>query len=105
MEKVYVCKKNEIEDESSQNFLVGGRNIVIIRRGDQFFAYRNVCLHKGGPMQYNHFQKELVCDWHGATYSPETGEVLTPPAPVGALLPKVELEVTDEEIYALIDEV
>lgn len=70
---------------------VNGRSIGVFRRGNEFYALRNVCPHKGGPLcrgtvsgsvvpsdpdSYVYEDDQLVvrCPWHGWEFSLQSGK-------------------------------
>ena len=73
---------------------VGGRALVIARRGERFFALRDICPHQGAHLSAGHVtgsplpcspgaeilysrQGEIVtCPWHGWTFDLATGACL-----------------------------
>ena len=73
------------------------RAIVLFRRGEQFFALRDVCPHQGArlsagrlqgttqpclpgtPIIYDREDEIVVCPWHGWEFDAETGCSLADP--------------------------
>ncbi len=84
-----LCKLKEIDDLSSKSFSVKiGREkteIFIVRKGDDVFAYINICPHTNAPLEWNpdEFLDEnkeyIVCALHGAKFSIEGGDCLGGP--------------------------
>jgi nitrite reductase/ring-hydroxylating ferredoxin subunit len=88
------------------DFVPSGRRIVrsgnleigVMRRGENFYAYHNVCVHQGGPacegmviakvediiapdktyqgQRFEEKEQHFVCPWHGYEYDLETGECI-----------------------------
>jgi len=95
-EEVCVASKSEFAEQSLRVKLVKGREIGIVRLGEEYFAYENVCPHAGGPVcqgklmgrveeqiladktsQGACFSKRdvnIVCPWHGYEYDVRTGQ-------------------------------
>ncbi|MGH2459727.1 MAG: Rieske (2Fe-2S) protein [Chloroflexota bacterium] len=91
-----VCRVDEISPGSRRIFSIGARGIGVFNVGGQFFAARNVCPHKGGPLcrgrvrphvvgpEVNRiaFEREgeiLKCPWHQWEFDLHTGWSLYAP--------------------------
>jgi nitrite reductase/ring-hydroxylating ferredoxin subunit len=67
-------------------------------------AYENVCRHVPISLDYgdgrffNPERTHFVCQTHGATYEPVTGECIAGPC-VGAFLKGLQVEVSGDEIW------
>src|SRR5680860_361982 len=75
---------------------IDGREVVVLRYNDRFYAIANTCLHMGGPVgegmlmgkveavltednrclgeRFSEEEMHIVCPWHGWEYSLESGE-------------------------------
>jgi apoptosis-inducing factor 3 len=60
---------------------VDGEDVILARRGDEFFAVGAACTHYHGPLSEGLLVDETVpCPWHHACFSLRTGEALRAPA-------------------------
>ena len=50
MTEVLVCKDGEMADGGVRLVKAGAVEIGVIRHKGQYYAYRNVCPHQGGPV-------------------------------------------------------
>ena len=58
-----------------------GEEVIVTRRGDEFFAVGAFCTHYHGPLADGLLVGEtLRCPWHHACFSLRTGEALRAPA-------------------------
>jgi nitrite reductase/ring-hydroxylating ferredoxin subunit len=87
MPEVRVCRDGEIADGGVRLVKVGHVEIGVIRHASDYFAYRNLCPHQGGPacegrrmaqvvdeigeggvylgQSFDESDMHIVCPWHG----------------------------------------
>src|SRR5438034_5117496 len=71
----------EIPDGAMTQGKAGDQDLIVARRGDEFFAVGAHCPHYGGPLAKGLIAgDELRCPLHHACFSLRTGEVLRAPA-------------------------
>jgi nitrite reductase (NADH) small subunit len=96
--EIHVGIDSDFDGDRRKMVVVDGREIVVLRYGDQFLAYENICLHMGGPVaegilipkveaiiaedgsqlgeRFNQDEMHIVCPWHGWEYDLESGEFM-----------------------------
>jgi apoptosis-inducing factor 3 len=88
----------DLRDGAMISGQVDGEELILARRGDEFFAIGAHCTHYGGPLAEGLIVGDTVrCPWHHACFSLNTGEALRAPAldPV----PCWRVERLDEKIF------
>jgi 3-phenylpropionate/trans-cinnamate dioxygenase ferredoxin component len=62
---------------------IAGKPLVIIRVGDQYFAFDDLCTHDDGPVGDGEVEgQEIVCPRHGGRFDMRTGKATGLPAVV-----------------------
>ncbi len=107
--EVEVGRLDELDDPGCREFQIGEGDWpfrgFVVRHGQDVFAYQNVCVHVGHPLNWSpdrfltKDKTAIICASHGATYTIESGECFAGPG-VGRSLQKVGVEVRDGVIYA-----
>jgi nitrite reductase (NADH) small subunit len=99
----------ELRDEGCRVVNVRGRRIGVLSVGDQFFAVRNQCPHKGAPLcegtvsgtfvpsrphdyVYGLEDRVLRCPWHGWEFDLTSGKSLFQPDDVRVKVYRVTIE-------------
>lgn len=71
----------EIPDGGTLAGHAGGKAVLLVRQGEEWFAIGAVCSHYSGPLAEGLVVGDTVrCPWHHACFSLRTGEALRPPA-------------------------
>jgi nitrite reductase/ring-hydroxylating ferredoxin subunit len=95
MTEICAGRTADFDDDQRRIVSANGRDIVVFRHGDRFYALDNVCLHQGGPVgegiiigkveavlsedkrflgeRFSDDEIHIVCPWHGWEYDIETG--------------------------------
>ena len=76
-EKEYqrVAALQDVPDGGTLAVSVGGRTIVLVRRGDTVSAMDDQCPHAGAPLSEGFVDgPTITCAWHGFSFELETGE-------------------------------
>ena len=103
MDKKFICNPRDIAENSFKIFAgPGGKEGILLNLAGKFKAFVNSCTHKEGPVRLEQCEDDaciLKCQWHGATFDPETGRALSAPAPEGSGLRELNIIVEDDKIY------
>jgi nitrite reductase/ring-hydroxylating ferredoxin subunit len=105
---VFLCRLDDLADGASRGFDPAGTGqdtVLLVRRGDRVFGWRDACPHHGGtPMAWRKDEyldaarTHIVCAAHGARFDIETGACTLGPC-LGQRLQPVGLVVTNNEIH------
>ncbi|MGH6674082.1 MAG: Rieske (2Fe-2S) protein [Xanthobacteraceae bacterium] len=101
MVELFVCKAGEIKDGDVRIVAANDVEVGVYCRGGKYYAYRNQCLHQGGPacegvmlpkvedvfgkdhvllgQRFDEGEIHIVCPWHGWEYKLTTGECAPDP--------------------------
>jgi nitrite reductase/ring-hydroxylating ferredoxin subunit len=91
-----LCGTGEIVDGQARGFRVGRVELVLVRRGERFYALQGVCPHRGAPLcegvvggtalpsevgviRYGREGEILRCPWHGWEFDLTDGRSLHDP--------------------------
>lgn len=97
-----LCRLDEIPDGGAIavdiDSSTGGFSLILLRRGEQVFAYHNECPHAGrrldwAPGKFLIKDGAVICAAHGATFDIPTGAVIAGPCRNG--LAPMRLNVAD----------
>ena len=71
----------DLDDGSMISGQADGEELVLVRRGDEIFAFGPNCTHYGGPLAAGLIVDDTVrCPWHHACFSLRNGEAVRAPA-------------------------
>ncbi len=75
------CEFDSLLDGSMRSVELGGKKILVIRRGQEAFALKDECTHEEFPLSEGWVEEDRVyCAFHGAKFNIATGEALSLPA-------------------------
>lgn len=105
-----LCPLAEIPEGDSRGFKADPgapyADILIVRRGNRLYAYRNRCPHTGAPMEWqpdqflDYTEHFIQCGIHAALFRIEDGYCIKGPCARRAL-DKIAIEVRDGLVIAL----
>lgn len=76
-----VADATDIPEGERKLMRIGGRSIGVFHHNGQWYAVRNYCLHRSGPVATGSLEGDvLTCPWHGYQYDVKSGEFLLDPA-------------------------
>jgi nitrite reductase/ring-hydroxylating ferredoxin subunit len=80
-----------------------GSSVVLLRRGDRVYAYRNLCPHAGrflnwAPGRFLMDAGRLVCAAHGAVFEIEDGRCVDGPCRGSSLVPLAVTGMVDGQV-------
>ena len=118
MAEVFVCREGELQDGAARIVTSGELEVGVIRHAGQYYAYRNLCPHQGGPacegvrmpqvedvvepdgtchgQRFNEKDMHIVCPWHGYEFHLADGTHVCNPK---VRLQKFNVSVRDGGIY------
>ncbi len=97
LKEVRIAVAAEIPDGERKIVQVEGLSIGVFHHKGQWYALRNSCVHRGGPVATGSLTNDtLVCPWHGLPYSVTTGQCLLDPS---AKLDNYPIVVSDGQVY------
>jgi nitrite reductase/ring-hydroxylating ferredoxin subunit len=101
MSEILVCRSDELGDGAVRIVTIDELEVGLIRHKGRCYAYRNLCVHQGGPVceglrlpqvvdvidagggyvqqSFNEDDIHIVCPWHGYEYHLLTGEHVADP--------------------------
>ena len=101
MAEVFICKIGDIPDGGRRIVDAAGVEIGVYRQAGRYYAYRNLCLHQGGPAcegellpkvvdvladdrtwighRFDETDMHIVCPWHSYEFHLSDGVCVTDP--------------------------
>jgi nitrite reductase/ring-hydroxylating ferredoxin subunit len=71
-------KASEMPKSSGRTVDLGGTSIALFNVAGKFYATRNACIHRGGPLGEGHLEGvRVTCPWHAWEFDVTSGECST----------------------------
>ncbi|MBI5301882.1 MAG: Rieske 2Fe-2S domain-containing protein [Chloroflexi bacterium] len=95
--QVLVARAPDIPDGDRTLIQIDGLSIGVFHHKGNWYAVRNWCLHRGGPVATGCLEGDtLTCPWHGFEYNLMSGQLLVDPS---ARLEQYPVMLRDGEVY------
>ena len=111
-----VCQLNDVADGTIKAIQIDGRELMLVRKGRQIFALRDVCPHQGAKLstgvlsgaavaeqigQYRFVKcgKIVRCPWHNWEFDATDGTCLHDPHHIRVATYGVEVE--DDQVFVV----
>ena len=79
MRYVKIAMTSDLKDGEKKRILIEGKDILLVKIGDSYYAVDNTCTHMGGSLAEGNLEgKNLVCPRHGSVFDATTGKVILP---------------------------
>ena len=100
---VFVARVDDIPEGERKIVQIGELSIGVFHHQGEWYALRNKCLHRGGPVATGSLEGDtLTCPWHGFQYDVTTGQLLVDPK---ACLDTYAVSIIDGEVHLQIPDV
>jgi nitrite reductase/ring-hydroxylating ferredoxin subunit len=97
---VVVGAESEIPDGERKIIQAENLSIGVFHHKGQWYAIRNLCLHRGGPVATGKLAgNNIICPWHGYTYDVTTGRLLLDPT---ARLDTYPVKIVDGQVIVIV---
>ncbi len=103
MSKTNLGRTDEFEEGLVRGFRVDGADVAVVRHGDEFYAFRNLCTHSAYSFDRLHINPDcsLTCVGHFAVFDVRTGAALS--GPTSAPLPVYRASVEGGDVFVEMD--
>ncbi len=76
-----VAQQSDLQDGELKAVTAGDTDLLLVRTGSHIAAFQATCPHKGAPLAQGVLNgSRLMCPWHHACFSAQTGDLLEPPS-------------------------
>ncbi|NHJ86303.1 MAG: Rieske 2Fe-2S domain-containing protein [Asgard group archaeon] len=110
MTKHKLCDISEIPINDVKTFKIEDLEIAVFNVGGEFYAIDQKCTHLKGNLAKGTLDGKIIqCPLHGARFSLETGELLSPPGTIAGWFKKAKntniykLNIKDKMLYITIE--
>ncbi|HSF82143.1 MAG TPA: Rieske 2Fe-2S domain-containing protein [Anaerolineales bacterium] len=94
---IFVAYEEEIAEGDRKIIEVDGVAIGVFHHNGKWYAMRNSCLHRGGPVCTGKIEGDTItCPWHGYQYNLTDGTLLFDP---GAKIEMYPITVIDRQVH------
>jgi NADPH-dependent 2,4-dienoyl-CoA reductase/sulfur reductase-like enzyme/nitrite reductase/ring-hydroxylating ferredoxin subunit len=94
-----LAKSDELEDGQMKGIEIDDNKVLLLRQGDEYFAFVGQCPHHGAPLEDGVLcEGKIRCPWHQAVFDARTGQVEQPPSLDS--LPQYRVEVVGGNVVA-----
>ncbi|MGH9969146.1 MAG: FAD-dependent oxidoreductase [Pyrinomonadaceae bacterium] len=94
---VTVAKTSELGDGEMRQVSAGGKEILLARVSEDFYAVGAHCTHYGAPLVEGVLRGDrLICPWHHASFNVTTGDLQEPPA--CDALPRYKVKIENDQV-------
>jgi nitrite reductase/ring-hydroxylating ferredoxin subunit len=91
-----VARVDEIPEGERKIVQVDGISIGVFHHKGDWYALRNSCLHRGGPVATGKLiEDQIICPWHGYTYEVTSGRLIMDPS---ARLEMYPVSIEDDQV-------
>ncbi|NPV77184.1 MAG: Rieske 2Fe-2S domain-containing protein [Anaerolineae bacterium] len=98
--EIQVASIEEIPNGKRKIIQVDNLSIGVFHHNEEWFAVRNHCVHRGGPVATGPLKSDtLICPLHGYQYNLKTGQLLVDPT---SKLETYKVTVKDQKVYVTI---
>jgi 3-phenylpropionate/trans-cinnamate dioxygenase ferredoxin subunit len=95
--EVLVAKASEIPEGERKIVALDGISIGVFHHKGGWYAIRNSCLHRGGPVATGKLiEDHIICPWHGYTYNVTNGRLIMDPS---ARLEMYTVDIRGEDVF------
>ncbi|CRG93132.1 ferrodoxin reductase-like protein, putative [Plasmodium gallinaceum] len=105
LEKVFLIKKDEIKDGEMKEVKVRNEKdcVLLVNVNNNYYCLGPKCPHYSAPLKTGVLTSQYItCPWHDAKFDIKTGECINGPSFDD--IPKYEVVVEDDKIYAYLPE-